>query len=371
MTNTDEKTYLEMFKGQVKYAKPQEDDVDINIPTIRGNRRPKDWMKYLTKAGGFSWSMWRKPYVARVPIKAFRKWIDSLAKHRQADFEGGVISIPGKGMYGQVMFDGGHRREIHKFVFPTEKTMLCDVYYVDTVEEAHLQFVKIQFELQKRLHRDLLFIQSVLGNDENAKKVAADLTYTGLVVDHEGTVAPLEDVEDFTKPAISKNGFETICGAFDIDLIREGVDILKGAIMKGTQSRRFKFNQYLLYAVVDVLNELKSANATKIERADILSKSLDSWVEHWENEFGVGTQKEQLESIHTQFWKGASMSPLTAGIALNDLVDKHLETMRNVYPVLNIDPTVRQANFIKEAADRRQKRMNAKMAKGPNLKQVA
>ena len=184
----------------VKYQQPETMEVDIDVPNIRGNRTPIDYMKYLEMQGGFDWSMWRKPYVVEVSAAAGREWVDSLPADKQSHFEKGFVAIEGYGMVFRVMFDGGHRRELHKLAFPGYKTWKCDIYKVETVKEAHIQFVKIQSELQRKLHADLLFVQSYYGGDTRVSKLVDLLKYTGLVVQYEDDVVGEESLNDFSKP---------------------------------------------------------------------------------------------------------------------------------------------------------------------------
>ena len=366
MTDVVNETYLEKFKGAVKYAQPTSAEVDINVPNIKGNRIPEGWMKYLIQGKGFDWSMWRKPYVIEVPVAEGRRWVDSLPKHRQAEFEKGFVSIEGYGMVFRVMFDGGHRRAIYKYVFPNATTFLCDIYKVKTVEEAHLQFVKIQFELQKRLHKDILFIQSVYGGDEKTVLPLRNLETVGLTVvgDDSEDVVPQKFVKDISKPSISRNGFEKIC-KFEIDSIKLAVDLVKDALgfNKGLTYRP-KLNQYLLYAVVDVVAELKASRLSETDIATLIKVTLNDWVSIWDDT-GAKAQMEYLEAQHTSFWNGATMSPTTAGIAFQDLVYKQLGKLqtKGLFPGVSIDPAHRQAEIVKEAANRRYARMQAKLKK--------
>lgn len=350
----------------VKYQQPETMEVDIDVPNIRGNRTPVDYMKYLTMQGGFDWSMWRKPYVVEVSAAAGREWVDSLPADKQSHFEKGFVAIEDYGMVFRVMFDGGHRRELHKLAFPGAKTWKCDIYKVETVKEAHIQFVKIQSELQRKLHADLLFVQSYYGGDSRVQKLVDLLKYTGLVVQYEDDVVGEESLSDFSKPAISINGFKKI-KVFDKDSIKLGVDLMKKTFKVDNEStQRCRINQYLLYAMAGVLDRCKVLGLSTTERAELVQSTLDIWAKKWDN-FSPKTQLQQLEGVHAKVWGSdqVSLSPDSGKTAFQSLVNDTLIDFQAdgkfAYSDYDLDPEADRIASLQEKRNKRAKRLKAKM----------
>ena len=76
MSNNETAGSLTCYKIINAQSQPLQVEVDVNVPNIRGNRTPKDYTKHLESAGGFDWSLWRKPYVIETSVAEGRRWID-------------------------------------------------------------------------------------------------------------------------------------------------------------------------------------------------------------------------------------------------------------------------------------------------------
>jgi len=344
-------------------AQPTSMDVDVNVPNIRGNRTP-NITGMLEK--GFDWELWRNPYVIETSVEEGRRWIDEkVPSHKQAEFEKGFVAIEGYGMKFRMMFDGGHRQKMYKLAFPLAKTMRCDVYKVKSVETAHIQFVKIQYELQKRLHKDLLFVQSYYGGDSRINRTIANLKAVGLVVQHEDNVVGEESIGDLSVPAISKNGFEKITAKFDTDTIKAAVDFLKEALgfdEASTAGNRPRLNQYLVYAVSDVINELKTKKFSSEDIKFLVMEALKPWVSTWDGT-GPTEQKDQLEGLHTLVFQGATLHESTTGISFQKLVHDVVLANKDRFAMVNIDPTIRKSALMAEKATRKYNQMQSRLKK--------
>lgn len=342
-------------------AQPTSMDVDVNVPNIRGNRTP-NIEGMLEK--GFDWELWRNPYVIETSVEEGRRWIDEkVPSHKQAEFEKGFVAIEGYGMKFRMMFDGGHRQKMYKLAFPLAKTMRCDVYKVKSVETAHIQFVKIQYELQKRLHKDLLFVQSYYGGDSRINKTVANLKTVGLVVEHEDNVVGEESIGDLSVPAISKNGFEKITAKFDTDTIKEAVDSLKEVLgFDGDTTNRPRLNQYLVYAVSDVINELKTKKFSSEDIKFLIISALKPWIALWDGT-GPTEQKDQLEGLHTLVFQGATLHESTTGISFQKLVHDVVLANKDRFGMVNINPDIRKSALMAEKANRKHNQMKARLKK--------
>lgn len=342
-------------------AQPKSMDVDVNVPNIRGNRTPQI-NGMLEK--GFDWELWRNPYVIETSAEEGRRWInEKVPEHKRAEFEKGFVAIEDYGHVFRMMFDGGHRQAAYKKAFPLAQTMRCDVYRVKSVETAHLQFVKIQYELQKRLHKDLLFVQSYYGGDSRINKIIANLKAVGLVVAFEDNVVGEESFGDLSVPAISKNGFEKITAKFDNDTIKNAVDYLKDVLgFDGTSTTRPRLNQYLVYAVSDVINELKSKNFSSEDIKFLIMGALKPWVATWDGT-GPIEQKDQLEGLHTLVFQGATLHESTTGISFQKLVHDVVLANKDRFGLVCIDPAIRKSVLMADKATRKHNQMKARMQK--------
>lgn len=365
------------------FSFPQTEKVRLDTPNIRGNRTPKsgDIEKYVRLAGGFDARMFRKPYVAKVTAEQGREWINSLPKNKDRSlYETGFLDAEGnEDGYFRLLFDGKHRKELYTKLLLDRGESLdgatwdCDVYMINDVKTAHDQFVKIQSELQKNLHKDLLFIQKVyagVGKKSAEEKIITHLNKAGLVVAHDDEVVGEEHIDDISKPSISVNGFKTIMANFadkNFVYVEDAVDILKDSLAgyQGAQSR-MKLNQYLVYGTAYALQQVNG----QVD-ADSRKKLVKDSITHWVSEiigFESARAEEQLDSLkiaHADAWGSSklNMSPFSSGIAVTQIVENYIN-LKKVFTEVNLDTKLGIAQTLKEERVARQKKV-------ANLKKAA
>lgn len=366
------------------YSFPQTEMVRLDLPNIRGQRTPvkSDIEKYIGLAGGFDARMYRKPYVARTTADEGRKWLESLPVGKDRDqYNTGFLNTDGvEDGYFRILFDGGHRRQLYTLLLesrgePVEKaTWQCDVYAVDNVQTAHEQFVKIQSELQKSLHTDLLFIHKCYAGvlkDSKEERVINALEKAGLVVSYEEDVIGEKFASDLTRPSISVNGFKTIISNFNgknFTYVIDAVKILKSAFagLQGTQAR-MKLNQYLVYGVAQTLQTI-DGQITETDRFNLVLDAVKDWTTSTSTKFNsalASEQKDHLQKAHAQVWgtDKLNMSPYSAGVAVTGIVERFNDA-NDFFPSLEIDTKTIVANTMSEEKKQKNK-------KAANLLKVA
>ena len=375
-------------KGTVKpfdlgFTFPQTEKVRLDTPNIRGNRTPKegDIEKYVRLAGGFDARMFRKPYVAKVTAEQGREWINSLPKNKDRSlYETGFLDADGnEDGYFRLLFDGKHRKELYTKLLLERGESLdgatwdCDDYIIDNVKIAHDQFVKIQSELQKNLHKDLLFIQKVyagVGKKSAEEKVITYLNKAGVVVAHDDEVVGEEHIDDISKPSISVNGFKTIMSGFkdkNFVYVEDAIDILKDAL-SGYQATktRMKLNQYLVYGTAFALQQVNGQVDTE-SRKELVKDSITHWVSEIIG-FESAKAEEQLDSLkvaHADAWGSSklNLSPYSSGIAVTKIVENY-QSLKKVFTEVNLDTALMIAQQLKDEKVAKQKKVN-------NLKKAA
>lgn len=154
------------------------------------------------------------------------------------------------------MFDGGHRRELHKKTFPDKSTWDVEVYPVDDIETAYGMFGNIQDKLMKKLSRDLLVYFDLVGGNPEAKQIDSDLYNAGLVnYANADAIHPKAYADDISIPSIPVNGFKTtmkIKGSRRV--IKSATEVILEAFKDAINpNERFRINQYVYYGVVSAM----------------------------------------------------------------------------------------------------------------------
>ena len=241
-------------------------ELPINTPVIVGNRVPKGIEDLLGSAYSlskkgkqkkegmlFSWNLWRRPYAIECGEEKARSWI------AKQDFDQDTVNELEKGFIDgkfYLLFDGGHRRELHKKTFPDKSTWDVEVYPVDDIETAYGMFGNIQDKLMKKLSRDLLVYFDLVGGNPEAKQIDSDLYNAGLVnYANADAIHPKAYADDISIPSIPVNGFKTtmkIKGSRRV--IKSATEVILEAFKDAINpNERFRINQYVYYGVVSAM----------------------------------------------------------------------------------------------------------------------
>ncbi len=144
------------LKNIVEYGHPaRSGDVDINIPSICNRVTSEDRIaKYLK--GGWNWNLFSPIIVA--------------------NFTGG--SRKGR----EFLLDGDHRRHMYKLTFPDRDAIPAHIIDVESEEEYHSLFVKLNWSQRKQANAEEVFIHQVLSKDPAATKLEQQLNFCGVRV---------------------------------------------------------------------------------------------------------------------------------------------------------------------------------------------
>ena len=144
------------FKNIAKYGKEARSGaVDVNIPSICNRVTSEDRIaKYLKE--GWNWNLFSPVIVA--------------------NFIGGSR----KGQ--EFLLDGDHRRHMYKLTFSDKEDIPAYIIAVESEEEYHSLFVKLNWSQRKQANAEEVFIHQVLSKEPDAIKLEQQLSFCGVRV---------------------------------------------------------------------------------------------------------------------------------------------------------------------------------------------